>query len=421
MPVHKHKFLISYLNDLNEFKFDYSLDRIKKVLKLLKNPQNYFDVIHITGSNGKGSVAMYLSFIFNMHKIKAGTYLSPHIKDVRERILINLKKVSSDLFLKTGLQLIKILKKTGIKLTYFEFLTVMAFLIFKYSGVKIAIIEVGLGGRYDATNIDYENKLLSIITSISKEHTNYLGNTEISILKEKAEIIKNSIAVCNIKNKKLKNFLIKRYYGKVYFNTDFYKIKKVYYKNNKLNAVIYDKNLKNKILYKTRMLEIAQAKNILTVLTALKLLNKKYVFKDEKIKKAIENMFLPGRLTEHKKGYYLSVAHNPEAIDVLFVSLNKIFPDKKFLFIFSLLDDKNINKIAKILSNYKKRIKVIITAINNERAMDIQKIKKYIEKYKIKNYIIKNNKEALNFAYKLKKKNDIIIISGSFYLINKFS
>ncbi len=420
MLLKKYKYFISYLNGLNEFKFDYSLERIKKTLQILKNPQNHYDVIHITGSNGKGSVCMYISSIFDAHKIKVGTYLSPHIKDVRERILINCKKVKKNFFLSAGLKVIKILNKNNIKLTYFEFLTVVALLVFKSLRVKIAVIEVGLGGRYDATNLDYKNKLLSVITSISKEHTNYLGNTEMSILKEKAEIIKNSKVICNLKKVKLKNYILEKYGGKVYFNDHFYKLEKFYYKDKFLFVEVYDKTSKVKRIYKSKMLEIAQIENILTVLTAIKILKKKFRFTEKKIKRSIEKMFLYGRLTWHKNGYYLSVAHNPEALKNMLISINKIYPDKSFLFIFSLLKDKNINRIAKIISCYKKKMKVIITSIYNERAMDIKKIKKYMIKYKVKNYVVKNNKEALNFAYKIKKKNDIIIIGGSFYLIKNF-
>jgi len=185
MGKSKYDILNNYLIKLNEFKFDYSLERIKKVIKLLKNPQNNFKVIHITGSNGKGSVAMFLTRVFLEEKIKIGTFLSPHFSDVRERILINNKKVKKKIFYNQGIELIKLIEKYKISLTYFEFLTVLAFMIFKLERVKIAIIEVGLGGRYDATNVEYKNKILSIITSISKEHTNYLGTTKLAILKEK--------------------------------------------------------------------------------------------------------------------------------------------------------------------------------------------------------------------------------------------
>ncbi len=420
MSINKYRYLISYLNKLNEFKFDYSLLRIEKVLKILKNPQNYFNVIHITGSNGKGSVAMYLSYIFRENKIKVGTYLSPHIKDVRERILINCKKVKNKIFLKEGLKLIEVLNKSKIKLTYFEFLTVLAFLIFKNLKIKIAAVEVGLGGRYDATNVEYKNKILSIITSISKEHTDYLGKTEISILKEKAEIIRNSNAVCNFKKKNLKSYVKNKYGNKVFFNDDFYKIKNIYYKNKRLNVETIDRRAGNKEIYKSKMVEISQAENILTVLTALKLLNKKFKISDERVKKAIEKMFLKGRLTLHKKGYLLSVAHNPDAIENMFKSLLKIYPGKRFLIIFSLLKDKNIKKISKIMGKLRGKIIIIITEIKNERAMDVNKIKKYMIKYNIKNYIIKDNKKAIKFAYNLKKKNDIILITGSFYIIKNF-
>jgi len=420
MGKSKYDILNNYLIKLNEFKFDYSLERIKKVIKLLKNPQNNFKVIHITGSNGKGSVAMFLTRVFLEEKIKIGTFLSPHFSDVRERILINNKKVKNKIFYNQGIELIKLIEKYKISLTYFEFLTVLAFMIFKLERVKIAIIEVGLGGRYDATNVEYKNKILSIITSISKEHTNYLGSTKLAILKEKEQIIKNGLCVCNIKDELLKNYLKMKHKNKIYFPDDFYILKKFYYKNNKLFLKVFDKKEKVENTYSTKMLEITQIKNILTVLTSLKILKNEFNLSDRVIKKAIGKMYIPGRLTYNKNGYFLSVAHNEEAIKTMLESVDKLWKNKKVIYIFSLLKDKKINEISRVIGKYKDKITVIITRINNERAMEVKKIQKYIAKNRIKNYLIENNKKALSFAFKLKKKNDIIIIGGSFYLVSNF-
>ncbi|MCX8093262.1 MAG: Mur ligase family protein [Candidatus Goldbacteria bacterium] len=411
--------IYKYLQSLNEFKFDFSLDRIKKILKYLNNPQNNFKVIHITGSNGKGTVAHFLSSIFVNAGYKTGLYTSPHLIDVRERIKIDNKLVNKKIFNDCVLLVKKITENKNIKLTYFEFLTVVAFLVFKRQQVKIAIIEVGLGGRYDATNVDYKNKILSIITSIDLEHTNYLGKTKKLILLEKEKIIGDGFAVCNIKEKRLKKLLVKLHGRKILFPQDLFEIKKTIFKQDGLEILITSKN-SELIKVKTKMLELIQTKNVLTVLTAIHFLNKRKNFhiNDKTILTGIEKTFVPCRFTKHKKGYYLSVAHNPAAIEQMLKTARLIAGNKRIVYIYSSLKDKDINSIFRILSK-DKNIFVILTQINNERAIDIEKLKKNIVKYCIKHKVEIDNFKALKLAYKLKK-DGIIVIGGSFYLVNRF-
>jgi len=417
MSVNKES-INNYLDGLNEFKFDFSLERIKKVLKYLNNPQNNYKVIHITGSNGKGSVAHFFSFIFKEAGIKVGLYTSPHLLDVRERIIINNKIINKKLFYDTVLQIKNITGKLKVKLTYFEFLTVVAFVIFKKAQVKVAIIEVGLGGRLDATNVNYKNKILSIITSLDLEHTNYLGKTKKSILLEKEKIIDKSLAVCNIKEKKLKKLLLKKHKNKVVFPDDCFETIKFEQKDNFLNIIFKDLKNNDTIKIKTRMIEFIQAENIKTVLTALCILKNLFDIPFKKVKKALSKTKVLGRFTRHKKGYYLSVAHNPAAIREMIKTAETIAKKRRIVFIYSALKDKNVNNIFKIISRIK-NIYVILTPINNERAISIEKLKKIIVKYNIKYKVEKNNYKALKLAKRLKK-NGIIIIGGSFYLVNKF-
>lgn len=417
MLVNK-KSINNYLVDLNEFKFDFSLERIKNVLKYLNNPQNNYKVIHITGSNGKGSVAHFLSSIFKEAGIKVGLYTSPHLLDVRERIVINNKIIDKKLFYDIVLQIKNVICNLNVKLTYFEFLTVVAFVAFKKAEVKVAIVEVGLGGRYDATNVNYKNKILSIITSIDLEHTNYLGKTKKSILLEKEKIIGKCLAVCNIKEKKLKNLLLKKHKNRIIFPDDYFKTIKFEQKDNFLNIIF--KEIKNNdiIKIKTRMIEFIQADNIKTVLTALYTLKNVFYISFKKVKTALAKTKVTGRFTRHRKGYFLSVAHNFAAIKEMLKTAQFIAKNKRIVFIYSALKDKNVHNIFKIISR-EKNIYVILTQINNERAISIEKLKKIIVKYNIKYKVEKNNCNALKLAKRLKK-NGIIIIGGSFYLVNKF-
>jgi dihydrofolate synthase/folylpolyglutamate synthase len=399
------------LDALNEFKFDFSMERVKKALRLKGDPQNSFYCIHVTGSNGKGSVTLFLANILAAHGFKTGAYTSPHFTDVKERIAINGKKIGGYIFASEGVRLFELLDKNKIRLTYFEFLTVLAFVIFRREKVSAAVVEVGLGGRYDATNVNYKKKLLSIITSISLEHTDILGNTEMKILKEKAAIIGKGDAVVNIPQKELKAYMKSEFGPRVKFADECFPALSAKPRKKGLLAAYKIGN------FTTKMIEPVQAKNISTVLTALGVLERKgFEFDIKRIKKAILRTYLPGRMSWNKKGYYLSIAHNPAAFKAVLETLSGLFPGRKITYVFSALKDKDINSIFKAASAYK-NISFILTAINNPRAISIAKLEEIIVRYGIKYRVEPDNYKALEAA---KKQNGIVVAGGSFYLVNKF-
>jgi dihydrofolate synthase/folylpolyglutamate synthase len=401
----------SRLADLNEFKFDFSLDRIKRVLGLCANPQNDFFVIHVAGSNGKGSVSTFLASILSAHKLKNGLYTSPHLIDVKERIAINNGKAGEKIFVSEGVKLFKLIDDNKIKLTYFEFLTVLAFVIFRREKVKWAVIEAGLGGRYDATNVDYAKKVLSIITSISLEHTAILGKTEMAILREKEMIIGASQAIAAITKPQLVKHMKKIFKGHITFAPVANPVKTVQYLPAGLKVVF--KHGK----YATRMIEPAQAENISTVLTAVDVMKKEgFTFDNSLVKNAIAKTSLPGRMSWSNKGYYLSVAHNPAAFKTALSALRNISNGKKIIYVFSALKDKDIDSVFKEAAK-EGNILFILTAIDNSRAINIGKLEETIVKYGIEYMVIPDNKKAILEA---KKHSGLVVIGGSFYLVKKF-
>ncbi|HRU39246.1 MAG TPA: Mur ligase family protein, partial [Candidatus Goldiibacteriota bacterium] len=214
------KAFLESLNKLNEFKFDFRLSRIKKALKLLKRPQDSFYCVHVAGSNGKGSVASFIASILKEHGLKTGLYTSPHLKHPRERISINGSHIDGRLMAGEGFKLLSFLRRRKIRLTYFEFMTVLCMVIFRKAGVEAAVMEAGLGGRYDATNVDYGRKLLSVITSVSLEHTQYLGNTEAGILEEKRRIVRNEPVVYNCMAPSLARMMKHEYGRRAFYAAD---------------------------------------------------------------------------------------------------------------------------------------------------------------------------------------------------------
>src|SRR5258708_7866597 len=181
------------------------LDNIRELLGILGNPQNKFDSVHIAGSNGKGSVSAMLAAAMQGNNYQTGLYTSPHLVDFRERIKINGEMIGEE-YVASFLE--KIWKDVErLHATFFEVTTAMAFSYFADAGVQIAIIETGLGGRLDATNI-LEKPLVTVITSISLEHTAQLGNTLEEIAVEKAGIMKTGVPAIVCVPKELKHIFI---------------------------------------------------------------------------------------------------------------------------------------------------------------------------------------------------------------------
>jgi len=421
MAVENNKKTISdYLIKLNEFKFDFSLKRIKACLKLLNNPQNSFKVIHVAGSNGKGSVCTYLSNILIEHGFKTGLYTSPHISKITERIAINGRPVSESLFYNEALKLKNLIEKEKIHLTYFEFLTALCFVIFKKQKAGIAVVETGLGGRLDATNMNYSNKLLSIITSIALEHKDWLGDTEMNILKEKEKIIGRGLCVSGIRQPYLRKYLKAKYRERIIFNDEFYSMQPADIVKGKLALQLYNKKTKSELNIKTSMIEPVQAENIKTVLTCLKVLESKgFKFDIQKTIKAIGKTEILGRLTYNKKGYYISVAHNYEAIGEMLSALKKIARGNKIVYVFSILKDKDMDAICRVMKKYRNLLVIITQIRNNARALSIGKIIDYIVKYGIKFKAENNNEKAIRLAMKIKGKG-VVVAGGSFYLVKEY-
>lgn len=366
-------------------KFRYALEKIG-------SPHKKFKSVLIGGTNGKGSVVFLTSYIIKNSGYKVGSYISPHIFDVRERIMLNLRKIGYDDFNELCKNLFYFFEKKNIKLTYFEFLTAVAFRYFYEKKVDIAIVEVGMGGRWDATNV--LEPLVSVITTIQFDHIQVLGSTLEKIAYEKSgilrpygiavfgEVVQNLIEIAE----KLKNSYFK-------INSDFFcSIDKESIKVYSLLG-IYDAARLNP--------DIAYAKNVaisFALCDVLKILS--FKLKDYKI-----NPKIPGRFQTLKvkdKKIILDVAHNPDAIK----NLVNVFKEEKPVVVFSCMKDKDYKTMLRLLK--KSGFEVYFYELPYERALKF----KYIRSYNIKRM------EDLSDIFILNKKN--ILITGSHYLLGKF-
>lgn len=375
-----YKQALKYLQSLEGRGSKLGLERIEKEAKKAGNPQKALKIIHVAGTNGKGSVSAMLSSILTKAGYKVGLYTSPHLVKVNERIRINDNEISNKEFAK----LVEQTKKITDRLTYFEFLTLMALLHFKQEKVNYAILEVGLGGRLDATNIS--NALVAVITSIGIEHTKQLGNTIKKIAGEKAAIIKkNSIAITGEKGKALQ--VIKKFAEKG-------KARLVVAGKTKLKS-----NLKGKFQEKNLNLAVQVTKELQVP--------------DEAIKQGLQNVKWQGRLHFVRKNLLLDCAHNPAAMESLAKEL-KDTKQKKILVI-GILKEKNYKKILRAVVPLCS--KVIIVKANNERALEPEMIAREIKKLGKQYEVIPDIKKGVERATKLAKDKELVVVTGSIYVV----
>jgi dihydrofolate synthase / folylpolyglutamate synthase len=367
--------------------FNLSLKNIKLLLKKLKNPEKQLKVIHIAGTNGKGSVCAMLSSILKEANYKVGMYTSPHLKDFRERFLINNKKISKE-------DLVKYFQKVKpfiTSQTFFEVITAMAFLYFRDMNLDFLVCEVGLGGRLDATNVI--TPLISVITNISLEHQEYLGETIEEIAYEKAGIIKNKIPVIT--------------------GTSGSALEVIKKTAQKKNATLYT----NGKPIKSCSLNLNgdfQLKNASIALKSIKALNQYYNLKITKdaVKNGLLKTIWHGRLEFLSKNILVDCAHNLDAIKALKKEIIKI-KRKKLYLIIGILKNKDHKSILKELTPLADE--VILVKPKIPRALDPKILAKHVNNP----IIIKDTKKALKYAKNKAKKDDLILVTGSIYVVGE--
>ena len=389
------------LTSQGKFYINLGLERIQSILKLIGNPQEKIKIIHVAGTNGKGSVSSILANILKCAGYKTGLYTSPHLVEYTERIKINNIDISKEDFATYIEKICTIAEKKNIHLTEFEKLTAIAFKYFADNKVKIAVIETGLGGRFDATNV-CKKPILSIITSISLDHTDRLGNTIEKIAFEKAGIIKpKSTILTEISNKGFK--IIKNTAEekkvKLIVATNYVNMN---YENGNNYVSIEDKKCEFPLL------GLYQKANLSIVLQAVEFLK----IKTEAVIEGLKTAKWPARLEFIKdKNLLIDGAHNPDAAKELRKSLDYYFNNQKRIFLYSTLNTKDYKEIAKILFN--KDDEIYYYEFKNKNAISFEEYKNNTPQLRnIKQF----NKDQLK-EFLLKP--ELKVVTGSLYMIGE--
>jgi dihydrofolate synthase/folylpolyglutamate synthase len=397
-----------------------NLDNILALCEVLGNPQNKFKSIHIAGTNGKGSVTHILASILQKSGLKVGCYTSPHYKDFRERIKINANFISE----KHIIDFVEHNKDLMLKIqpSFFEITVAMAFQYFAQEKVDIAIIETGLGGRLDSTNII--TPLLSIITNISKDHTQFLGETLEEIAFEKAGIIKQNVPVIiGKKQQKTKEVFRKKALetkSELFYASSIVKLsrfKSTFGKRSSFKLKHGGKTTK----LKTDLIGNYQQENIQTAIAAIFYLKKKKILKIKKtaIFKGIRNIqkdsYFIGRnmILATKPLIIADSAHNVAGIKELVTQINAISYEKLH-FVYGTVSDKDVATIFTLLP---KEAQFYFCKPAIIRGMETDSIEKIAHEFNFNYKSFDSVNNALLVARKNANENDLIIIGGSIFVV----
>ncbi|MEJ5994243.1 folylpolyglutamate synthase/dihydrofolate synthase family protein [Pedobacter sp. Du54] len=386
----------------------------------LDNPQHKFKSIHVAGTNGKGSTSHMLAAILQKAGYKTGLYTSPHLKDFRERIRINGKMISKAAVTRFVKEQRKLIHE--VEPSFFEVTVAMAFDFFAKEKVDIAIIEVGLGGRLDSTNIIIPE--LSVITNISLDHTNILGNTLQEIAHEKAGIIKKNIpVVVGEKQIDIAGVFQKKAEAE-HAPLSFAEAILEVANSRSLNShLIIDILSDKKIIYKDLKLDLTggyQQKNILTVLEAVHQLKKiGYRIADRALYSALKNTKkitgLQGRWQTLSKNPLVicDTGHNKAGITEVLKNITAT-PHYKLHMVIGMVKDKDINGVLTLLP---KNAAYYFCSPKLERALPATELAKLAQKQGLKGKIFVSVTEALAIAKKSSSPNDLIFIGGSTFVV----
>lgn len=403
------------LQSHEKFHINLGLKRVKLVLALLDNPQKYLKFIHIAGTNGKGSTSKIINQILIEHfknkgenSKKVGLFTSPHLFSYQERIKIDNVNIPEYILNRLTFDIDNFAKKNNIELSEFELIFVVAIYYFYIKKVDYVVLEVGLGGKYDATNV--VKPIIEAITTIDFDHTERLGDTISKIALQKAGIIKKDSKVVVSKNNLgfdvIKKVSENENAALILADDDI----KIEFKNNKNYATIKDKK------YEFNLLGFHQKENLALALGVVQ--NIDILIDEVDIKQALKNVSWKFRLDfDSKNNILIDGAHNPSGANVLRKFLDENFKNIKKKFYFGCLKNKDYKKMVEILLNKEENDELYFREFSHNSSL---KFEEFIEDLKNNNISIQNIKKAPSKEEFIKEnKDDLKIFCGSLYMLGE--
>ena len=406
-----------YIEKLQELGSHLGLESIKELCRRLGNPQDELQFVHIAGTNGKGSILAMVSETLAACGYKTGRYISPTISDYRERFQVNGRMIGK----KTLCEYVERLKTVCDEMTAdgfshptpFEFETALAFLYFKEKACDMVVLETGMGGETDATNI-ITTTAVAVLASVSMDHMQFLGHCLSDIARVKAGIIKEGIPVIS-----------------AWQEEEVYRVLKQVCQEKQAKLIVADKEqakfmgkIKDGIKFsykqykqmKLSLRGLYQVGNAATALEVLACLQRDfdYVIPEEKIRKTFEQIQWQGRFEQigNKPEFYMDGAHNEAAAKSLAKTLEFYFTNRKIIYIMGVLKDKEYDKIIEATYPYAESI-ITVKTPRNPRAMDAYELAKEVAVYHKRVTAADSLEEAIEMAYLMAGKEGVIVAFGS--------
>jgi dihydrofolate synthase/folylpolyglutamate synthase len=416
---------LKYISECSRFSINLGLERTEKMLELLGNPEKKLKCIHLAGTNGKGSISAMIGQILMEEGYKTGLYTSPFIQEFGERIQINRENITKEEVAELVTRISTVVEQV-IALGYdaptqFEIVTVAAFLYFYEKNVDYVVLEVGLGGRLDSTNV--VTPILSVISSISFDHMDILGDNLEKIAYEKAGIIKDNVPVVIYPQDRsvyrvIEKIAAAKNCAVTYADRGEVSFSRVFIDEDFIGQEIEVNTRTKEYTVKLSLLGKHQLMNCLTAVTAIEALIKKGIVISEKsITDGLSKVKWMARMEVLNKNPLVVIdgAHNRDGMFMLIKSIKEYFEYDKLILILGILADKEVEKMVGLIS--KKAHKVICVTPHNERAELAQNLKKVVEKYNKNSVAFDDYQEAYEEALNSCGENDLLLISGSLYMV----
>lgn len=406
---------LSRIYNLRGGTIDLRLERVDQALALFGHPEKKYASFHIAGTNGKGSTAAMIHRILSAADYRTALYTSPHLVSFTERIRIGDTEITADEVVALADEIWDRTAAADIPLTFFEFVTVMAFIYFARNAIDVAVVEVGLGGRLDATNL--VRPAVSVVTTISKDHEAYLGSDLVSIAREKGGIIKKGIpVVCGVLSPEAAEAIAEI---AVANESPFYILERNFISSLKTGGTFDYKG--GNWCFQDLLVRLCgdhQRRNAAVAVAALEVARRDFPVDENAVRWGLQTVVWPGRLEVmlQRPNVILDGAHNGEGVMALVDELGSLRGRGQVKMLFAAMEDKDWRFMLDALSATVDEI--VLTRVSMERSADPRQLATHLAG-KISHRLVDDSRAGLSFLLESARPDDVILVAGSLYLLGE--